>query len=287
MPAVALDRAVHAPAMVIDPRRPLPRRWHPTPLVVATIVLHAAALAALLVHPESWPWLLLALVANHAVLTATGLWPRSRALGPNWTRLPPAAVARGAVAITIDDGPDPDVTPRVLALLAREQVRATFFVVGEQAARHPELCRAIVSGGHAIENHSLRHPLGFALLGVAGMEREMREGQRAIEQASGATPLFFRPPAGLRSPMLEPALCRVGLQLATWTRRGFDTRERDAARVLSRLLTGLGAGDILLVHDGSAARTADGTPIILAVLPELIAAIRTTGLLPIALRDAL
>jgi peptidoglycan/xylan/chitin deacetylase (PgdA/CDA1 family) len=279
--------AQHESAPFRAARVPVPARWRPSPLIAASFAVHALALAALVVAPHAWRSIVGVLLANHLVLTALGLWPRSRALGPNWTRLPAAAAARKAIAITIDDGPDPEVTPRVLELLAREGVRATFFCIGEKVDRHPELCRAIVAGGHAIENHTARHPPGFALLGVGGMTREAAGAQASIARATGTMPLFFRAPAGLRSPLLQPALCRVGLQLASWTRRGFDTRERDADEVLGRLLRNLGAGDILLLHDGNAARTADGTPVILAVLPRVIAAIRAAGLEPVTLRTAL
>ena len=92
-------------------------RWPVPPLLWGTAALHAAAAVALVLAPAHWPWALAALFANHAVLTGVGLWPRSTALGENLLRLPPAAVARREVALTIDDGPDPDVTPAVLDLL--------------------------------------------------------------------------------------------------------------------------------------------------------------------------
>jgi peptidoglycan/xylan/chitin deacetylase (PgdA/CDA1 family) len=96
-------------------------------------------------------------------------------------------------------------------------------------------------------------------------------------------PTFFRAPAGLRNPFLAPVLHREGLTLASWTRRGFDTRERDAARVLQRLTRGLAAGDILLLHDGNAARDAQGRPVILDVLPALLAALRRERLVAVTL----
>ncbi|HXE22839.1 MAG TPA: polysaccharide deacetylase family protein, partial [Rhodoferax sp.] len=124
--------------MATAPQAP---RWRPSPLVWASAGLHSAALAAVLVRPAVWPWAMAALIANHAVLALAGLLPRCRWLGPNWTRLPAAATARGEIALTIDDGPDPDVTPAVLDLLERHGAKATFFCVGAQAARHPALCR--------------------------------------------------------------------------------------------------------------------------------------------------
>jgi hypothetical protein len=92
--------------------------------------------------------------------------------------------------------------------------------------------------------------------------------------------------AGLRNPFLDPVLHGLGLRLATWSRRGFDTRESDPDKVLRRLSQGLAAGDILLLHDGNAARTASGQALILAVLPALLDAIRTQGLNPVTLAQA-
>jgi len=106
---------------------PVPTLWRPTPLLVFSILLHIAAAMAVLVAPTLWRWALGAVLANHALLTAIGLWPRSRLLGPNLTRLPAAAAARGEVALTFDDGPDPRVTPQVLDILAAHGVRAKFF----------------------------------------------------------------------------------------------------------------------------------------------------------------
>lgn len=262
-------------------------RWTPSPFLRACGALHAAAAAATLVQPQLWPWTLGAVVLDHAALTAAGLWPRSAWLGPNWTRLPAPSRARGEVAITIDDGPDPDVTPRILALLGAYGVRATFFCVGERVERHPELAREIVRLGHRIENHSLRHRHVFSLLGPGGMEREIAGAQRAIERITGEVPVFFRAPAGLRNPFLDPVLCRLRLRLASWTRRGFDTVNGDADRVYRRLTRSLSAGDILLLHDGHAARGHLGTPVIVEVLPRLLETLRSRRLQPVTLQAAL
>ena len=188
-------------------------------------------------------------------MTALGLWPRSHGLGSNWTRLPAAAAARAEVCITIDDGPDPEVTPQVLAILAEHRAHATFFCIGERVERFPQLARACIEQGHAIENHSQRHSYRFPFFGPGTLRAELQRAQRSIEHACGVAPKFFRAPAGLRNPLLDPVLQRLGLQLASWTRRGFDTVNTDAAAVLSRLTARLTAGDILLLHDGHAART--------------------------------
>jgi peptidoglycan/xylan/chitin deacetylase (PgdA/CDA1 family) len=266
---------------------PQPRPWHPTPFLAASGALHAAALAGLALAPSAWPWAVGAVAANHLAITAAGLWPKSRLLGPNWIRLPPSAARRGEIALTIDDGPDPEVTPAVLALLARNRAPATFFCIGERAARHPELVAAIVAAGHAVENHSQHHRHSFSLLGPGGFAREVAAGQATLTRLAGSAPCFFRAPAGLRNPFLEPVLARQGLILASWTRRGFDTRERNPTRVARRLLGGLAAGDILLLHDGHAARGPGGRAVILEVLPRVLEAIAAAGLRPVTLRSAL
>ncbi|KAB2968422.1 polysaccharide deacetylase family protein [Zoogloea sp.] len=253
-------------------------RWRPSPFLQASALVHAGAAAGLLANPAWWPAALGALVANHAALTVAGLLPRSHLLGPNLTHLPTEAARRGEVVISIDDGPDPEVTPRVLEQLAAAGARATFFCIGRRAAAHPGLVRDILAAGHTIENHSEHHWKRFSTLGPGAMAREIATAQETLGQLSGRRPRYFRAPAGLRNPFLDPILSRLDLHLASWTRRAYDTRAGDPQRVLSRLCTGLGGGDILLLHDGNAARTPDGRPVILEVLPTLLARIRDAGL---------
>ena len=179
------------------------------------------------------------------------------------------------------------MTPQVLDLLDRYAVKATFFCIGDKAARHPELCREIARRGHAVENHTQHHPPYFSLLGMGGMTREIRAAQATLSALTGRAPVFFRAPAGLRSPLLQPVLARLNLQLVAWTRRGFDTRSTDPAAVLHRLLRGMHAGAILLLHDGNSARSADGEPVILAVLPRLLEAAVAAGLRPVTLPQAI
>jgi len=261
--------------------------WRPTRLLRASAALHCGAAALTVWRPHWWPWTLGAIVANHLQLTATGLWPRSSALGSNWTRLPDAAAARGEVAITLDDGPDPEVTPRVLAILAEYRARVTFFCIGERVTRCASQVRACVAAGHAVENHSYRHAPYFSLLGPRQLRQEIERTQQAIEAAGAVAPKFFRAPAGLRSVLLDPQLQRLGLQLASWTRRGFDTVRTDSTQILARLTRDLRAGDILLLHDGHAARSRSGTPVVLEVLPRLLDALQQRSLKPVTLREAL
>lgn len=262
------------------------RRWQPTLFIRGSITLHLLAALALVAAPPLWPWALGAVVGNHVLITLVGLWPRSHWLGPNWTRLPAAAAARNEIALTIDDGPDPVVTPQVLELLERYRVKATFFCIGARAAQYPELCRDIVRRGHAVENHSQHHWHNFSLLGLAGFAREITAAQHTLSAITGQPPGFFRAPAGLRNPFLEPVLARLGLRLASWSVRGFDTCTRDAQKVGKRLLRGLSPGAIILLHDGNAARTAAGQPVILEVLPAVLQSAADAGLRFVTLRAA-
>ena len=253
----------------------------------ASVALHVGALAATAMNPHLWPWSLGAVAANHATLTLAGLWPRSSLLGPNWTRLPEAAAARNAVAISIDDGPDPATTPRVLDILDAHSAKATFFCIGQRIERFRELAREISDRGHAIENHTFRHPNYFSLLGPKSMAAEIGRAQDIIASVTGTRPRFFRAPAGLRNPFLNPQLRRFDLQLASWTRRGFDTVNGNADVVFHRVTRNLARGDILLLHDGNAAKEASGAPVIYDVLPRVLREVAAQGLRPIIMRDAL
>jgi peptidoglycan-N-acetylglucosamine deacetylase len=255
-------------------------------LVKASVLMHVALLICLVIVPELWPWLLAVFLANHSLISLVGLWPRSTWLGSNWTELPQAAKLRNEIALTIDDGPDPDVTRPVLDILERYQVKATFFYIGNKAAKHPELCREIVERGHAIENHSQQHSVYFSMFGYTRMANEILAAQETLQGITGIRPRFFRAPAGLRNPFLDPVLKRLGLQLASWSVRAFDTRVNDADKVTERLIKGLRPGAIVLLHDGNAARTISNEPIIVATLPALLEAAKTKGLHFVTLAQA-
>jgi peptidoglycan/xylan/chitin deacetylase (PgdA/CDA1 family) len=246
--------------------------------------LHIAALIALLARPYWWPWILVALVFDHVVLGLIGLWPRSRLLGANVLRLPDTAADRHEIALTFDDGPDPDVTPKVLDILDSHHAKASFFVVGDKAAAHPELIREIVKRGHSIENHSRKHSNFFGFFPSRALRRDIGAAQEIIAALTGRSPAFFRSPMGIRNPMLDPVLPQMGLRYVTWTRRGFDTVSRDPAAVLNRLTRKLSAGDILLLHDRTAGNR---RPIVLDALPALLDSIEAARLKPVSLPMAM
>jgi len=260
--------------------------WRPAPAIMVSFVWHGAAGTLAVLAPPLWPWALGAVAANHLLLAAAGVWPRSSLLGPNLVRLPAAAAARRQVALTFDDGPDPDVTPRVLDLLDAAGARASFFCIGREARRYPAVVREIVARGHRVENHGDSHTKAFAAYGYSRMRADVSAAQATLADLTGQRPRFFRPLGGVRSPLMDPVLTRLDLRMACWTRRGFDSVHGDPQRVYQRLVRGLGPGDIMLLHDGSAARAPTGEPVSLLVLPRLLAALREAELQPVTLADA-
>jgi peptidoglycan-N-acetylglucosamine deacetylase len=256
--------------------------WKPSIAIQASAALHVGAIAGLSVG-VLWPWSLCLVLTNHAILTVAGLWPRSTLLGENIRCLPQAACDANQVAITIDDGPDPHVTPLVLDLLDSFKAKASFFCIGSAVLAYPELACEIIRRGHSIENHSYTHRHYFSLMGMSALRREISKAQDAIAQVTGYTPLYFRAPAGLRNPFLDPVLHSLNLKLVSWTRRGFDTVTNDPEKILARLGNGIAAGDILLLHDGNSAKTQADQPVVLEVLPKLLIALQSHGLHPVAL----
>ena len=259
--------------------------WRPSPFLTASVGLHLSAIAAVVLAPAWWLPVLSLLAVDHLIITVAGLDPRSRLLGLNVSRLPPAASPR--VALTFDDGPDPNVTPAVLDLLDSVGARASFFCVARRVERHPHLAREIHARGHRVENHSLCHRHNFAFLGPTRLTREISQAQDSIEKVVGRRPILFRAPAGVRSVWLDAVLSRLRLRLVSWTRRGFDTVSRDPRQVVRRLTRGLGDGDILLLHDGSAAYDEKRTPVVLSALPPLLQALAERGLPSVPVDEAL
>ncbi|HXU44393.1 MAG TPA: polysaccharide deacetylase family protein, partial [Thermoanaerobaculia bacterium] len=143
----------------------------------ATLAIHAGGLATLLAVPERWPWVAGALVLDHLAIGGACLTPQSRLLGPNVSRLGAEETARGEIGLTFDDGPDPEVTPRVLDLLAERGAQASFFAIGKRVREHPEIAAEIARRGHRVENHTLHHRYDFSLRGVRPLEREIAGAQ--------------------------------------------------------------------------------------------------------------
>jgi peptidoglycan/xylan/chitin deacetylase (PgdA/CDA1 family) len=161
----------------------------------------------------------------------------------------PRTLPAGGVALTFDDGPHPDGTPAVLDVLARAGVRATFFVIGEQVRRRPQLVARAAAAGHAIALHGDRHRLQLRM-SAAAVAEDLKRGIAAIEDATGATPAWHRPPFGIYSAGGLRAARAAGLAPLLWSRWGKDWRKRTTpGRIAARATRSLIPGDVILLHD--------------------------------------
>jgi peptidoglycan/xylan/chitin deacetylase (PgdA/CDA1 family)/ubiquinone/menaquinone biosynthesis C-methylase UbiE len=209
---------------------PNPPSWPWPPLVKASAAVHAGA-AALALAPGGWPWALGALVANHAVLTASRPVAAQQRAGPQRDA---AAGRTTGVAITIDDGPDPEVTPAVLDQLDAAGARATFFCIGEFAQQHRRWCATSCAAATRCRT-TATSTASFLAEGARARPNARSAGAAGAGRPERPRAALLSRPGRLRNPLLDPVLHRLGLHLVSWTRRGFDTREADPQRVLQRL----------------------------------------------------
>ncbi len=180
------------------------------------------------------------------------------------------------VALTFDDGPHPEGTPAVLDLLARAGYRATFFLIGEQVERRPELAREILSEGHLVAVHGYRHRLQTRL-SAKQLRADLDRALMTIQGATGVTPGHHRPPYGVYSPAGLRLATGSGLKPLLWSRWGKDWRRfTNVRRIARRATRNLGLGDVILLHDAdfysarnSHRRTVEALRLIIAELERL------------------
>jgi peptidoglycan/xylan/chitin deacetylase (PgdA/CDA1 family) len=178
--------------------------------------------------------------------------------------------------LTIDDGPDPRQTPQILDLLAREGVRAEFFVIGKKAAAHPELCRRMRDEGHWVQNHTFSHPsASFWAAGPRRARRQIVRCSAAIREATGCEPTRFRAPVGMANPFVHLAAQELGLRLAGWSATGYDGISHDPARVVRKITASLQPGAIILTHDSHLPGMREGQRA--CTLEALLASVRNHG----------
>jgi peptidoglycan/xylan/chitin deacetylase (PgdA/CDA1 family) len=245
----------------------------------------AAAAAAWLLPPG---WAAPAIAAIAAALVGFFVYaiahPGSQFFIPVVDRL---ASDAPVVALTFDDGPDPVVTPRILDLLGAHGARATFFVLGERAARYPDVIRRIQREGHTIGTHTQRHLVRFHFARPRFVRREIEDAVDVVAGLLPARPVLFRPPQGLRTPMFASGWRRTrGLTCVTWSVRAFDSRPTTADAIIGRVAHRLTPGAIVALHDGTGLGGGrDRTPT-LAALPRILAACEARGLRCVALGEA-
>lgn len=207
------------------------------------------------------------------VIAYAALHRNSGIFGPVQGRLPGRD---RVVALTFDDGPNPEATPPILDTLAREGVPATFFILGRHADQWPALVSRAAADGHAIGNHGFFHRR-LLFRSPAYVRRDLELGAKAIERASGVTPRLFRAPHGNRNPWVSPIARALGERTVGWSLGVWDSDQPGVDEIARRVVDGVRPGSIVLLHDGDGYDPdGDRTQTALA-LPLIIGALRARG----------
>jgi peptidoglycan/xylan/chitin deacetylase (PgdA/CDA1 family) len=188
---------------------------------------------------------------------------------------PPAPLT--AVALTIDDGPHPAWTPKMLDLLAEFHVPATFNLIGEQVIEYPQIVKRIVAAGHQVADHTMTHPMDLPQLSADKMKVEIGDAHDRIAQATGVAPKFFRSPGGAWSNQIMDMATQHGMISIDWAVDPRDWARPGTGRITSTLLAAK-PGDILLCHDGGGDRSET-----IQALRNVIPALQKRGLTFVAL----
>ena len=193
---------------------------------------------------------------------------------------PPAAAAAAPakpalptkyVVLTFDDGPDAVYTPQILDILKKYDAKATFFEVGKNVTRHPELSKRIHEAGHSVENHTWNHA-DLRRLGAAAFRQEVASTDQAIRAATGATPACLRPPYGGMNPTVRQRAKALGKDLVVWTVDSRDWTKPGATAIVRHVLASVHNGSVILMHDGGGNRTQT-----VAALPAILKALKAQG----------
>ena len=158
---------------------------------------------------------------------------------------------KNQVAITFDDGPNPEFTPQVLELLQQYNAKATFFCIGQNIETFPEIVKECIWQGHSIGNHTYSHPNSFGFLSTQKVISELQQTNTITKKLIGVTMQLYRPAFGVTNPRIKRALKITGLQPVGWSVRSLDTTSRNSDKVLKRITKKLSKGDVILLHDTS------------------------------------
>ncbi len=189
-----------------------------------------------------------------------------------------ARIESDGVALTFDDGPHPDGTPLVLEAL--DGVQATFFLVGEQVERRPELAARIAAEGHEIGVHCFRHR-NLLRLGPRAVRGDLERAAAVIGEATGREPTLYRPPYGILNRAAVEEARRRGWRILLWSRQANDWSGRATAQsIADRITENVEPGDVLLLHDADFYSAAGSWERTAAALPQILARLRARGLEP-------
>jgi peptidoglycan-N-acetylglucosamine deacetylase len=218
-------------------------------------------------------------LGGYMVLGTAGVfWPERGMYGRTLWHGP----ARAEIALTFDDGPSPNTTPRVMAELAKTGARATFFLVGRKARAHPALVREIVAAGHELGLHGFEHDRLFSLRLSQHVLDDIRRTQDVIEAAGAPRPTLFRPPIGFVSHFTVRGARQANVTLVGCSARALDGfRQASVDKVVQRLTRALEPGALLALHDAS--EHDDYVPASLDALPRLLDGVRERQLQPVTL----
>lgn len=182
-----------------------------------------------------------ALTAGYQSMAPTGQW-----FGKTFTGLPRSS---RQLALTYDDGPNDPYTQRLLEVLARHGVHATFFLVGQYVKQRPEIVREIVQAGHVVGNHTFTHPL-LTFMSRDEVKQQLSETRSALQDAIGEPSHLFRPPFGGRRPAVLRVARELGLQPVMWNITGYDWSAPPAAVIEQKVSKRIRGGNVILLHDG-------------------------------------
>ena len=189
--------------------------------------------------------------AGYQSMSPTGQWYGRTFTGLRGTGLSGTGLPRGAkqLALTYDDGPNDPHTLKLLEVLARHGVRATFFVIGRYVRERPDVVREIVSRGHVIGNHTFTHPL-LIFQRESEIRKQLSDCRAALEDAIGEHSNLFRPPFGGRRPAVLRIARELGLEPVMWNVTGYDWNAPPAAQIEAKVARQIRGGDVILLHDG-------------------------------------
>ncbi|MBZ0136405.1 MAG: polysaccharide deacetylase family protein [Planctomycetes bacterium] len=224
--------------------------------------------------PESW------IVAAAIVILALGwmAWGVFNVNSGMWADTAwRSYAATKSVALTFDDGPDPEFTPQILDVLKDKNVRACFFSVGQRVIEHPEITLEVKKQGHLLGNHSDSHAMWINFSLHRRLRREVRDTNAAIKSAAGVTPKLYRAPHGFKNPALGDVLAGEEMLAIGWQIRGFDAVSTNAARIAERIVDGAKPGGVILLHDGAGLQGGTDRGATVEALPVIIDGLRARG----------